>query len=76
MDFEYFCRHCELCSRDRELDMERELHRFRILKQTTALAKRIFEYNSILMKEANELLALETREAHVCYSLDSGLLHT
>jgi hypothetical protein len=56
--------------------MERELHRFRILKQTTALAKRIFEYNSILMKEANELLALETREAHVCYSLDSGLLHT
>ena len=50
-------RHCELCSRDRELDMERELHRFRILKQTSALAKRIFDYNALLMKEANELLS-------------------
>jgi hypothetical protein len=37
--------------------MERELHRFRILKQTSALAKRIFDYNALLMKEANELLS-------------------
>ena len=49
--------HCELCSRDHELDMDRELHRFRILKQTAALAQRIFEYNALLMREANDLLA-------------------
>ena len=37
--------------------MELELHRFRVLKKTSALAKRIFEYNALLMKEANELLS-------------------
>ena len=49
-------RHCELCSRDHEFDMEHELHPFRISKQLVALAKRIFDYNSLLMKEANALL--------------------
>jgi hypothetical protein len=36
--------------------MEHELHPFRISKQLVALAKRIFDYNSLLMKEANALL--------------------
>lgn len=33
------------------------MHQFRVLKQTAALAKRIFEYNALLMKEACRLLA-------------------
>lgn len=41
--------------------MERELHQFRVLKQTAALAKRIFEYNALLMKEACRLLAQTAR---------------
>jgi len=48
--------HCELCSRDRQRDLDTELHRFRVLKQTARLGDRIFEYNQLLLKEANELL--------------------
>ncbi len=48
--------HCEMYSRDREFDMDHELYPFRISNQPVALANRIFDYNSLLMKEDKALL--------------------
>lgn len=54
--------HSELCSRDYQYILTRELHVFRRIRQTRALAQRMFDYNHVLLREANNLIAQYERK--------------